>query len=163
MYSPIIVDAKFGSHLMSLSPGYYTLFGVAYPAWTCEWNYNITSGGCSGGPFFNEITTTCPSGYVQDMYAVGGCSAPTEPKNFGTAYQCSCQQTVNLKWPSPFQWRTGNMFEQAVDFRTAGINPLEFVRYYNSQSRHNGVLGLSWQSNWERSLVILSSSAALHI
>ncbi|HVX13341.1 MAG TPA: DUF6531 domain-containing protein [Pirellulales bacterium] len=92
------------------------------------------------------------------MFAPGGCSAPTEPKNLGSAYQCStetCQPFVG----KPISVATGNMFEQAVDFRTAGINPLEFVRYYNSQGRHSGVLGLSWQTNWERSLFVKSSSA----
>jgi Domain of unknown function (DUF6531) len=147
-----------GNHLIDLSPGSYTYFGVTYPAWNCTWNYNITTGGCAGGPFTDEITANCPTGYVANMFAPGGCSAPTEPKNFGTAYQCStatCQPEVG----KPISLATGNMFEQAVDFRTAGINPLEFVRYYNSQSQHDGILGTGWQANWERSLNVKSTSA----
>ncbi len=55
---------------------------------------------------------------------------------------------------------TGNVFEQITDYTTAGQNPLQFIRYYNSMGNATGLnslavmLGENWRSNFDRYLQI---------
>ena len=59
----------------------------------------------------------------------------------------------------------GNMFEEVKDYATAGQNPLEFIRYYNSLGNGPGVatyagtLGVNWRSNYDRYLQLDSASS----
>ena len=57
------------------------------------------------------------------------------------------------------------MFEEVKDYATAGQNPLEFIRYYNSLGNGPGVttyagtLGVNWRSNYDRYLKLDSASS----
>lgn len=65
---------------------------------------------------------------------------------------------------------TGNLFQQATDYSTAGENPLAFRRYYNSQGSitslatnfvvisGNLAAGARWRNNFDRYISILNSS-----
>ncbi len=50
---------------------------------------------------------------------------------------------------------TGNNFKVDEDYAAAGpLNPVRFVRYYNSLDTRAGVLGKSWRHHYERSVTI---------
>jgi RHS repeat-associated protein len=64
----------------------------------------------------------------------------------------------------PIDTASGNVFEQAVDYETAGANKLRFVRYYNSRASLTTpafMLGFFWRSNYDRYIRILSSTSVL--
>jgi RHS repeat-associated protein len=59
---------------------------------------------------------------------------------------------------------TGNVFERVIDYTTAGLNKLSFIRYYNSQgdpSTAAASLGMRWRSNYDRYIRILSTSSVI--
>jgi RHS repeat-associated protein len=75
----------------------------------------------------------------------------------------------------PIDPATGNMFKKVTDYRTAGPNPLSFMRYYNSRGNamsavsgssapfYNAafaasMLGINWRSNYDRNLNVASLS-----
>jgi YD repeat-containing protein len=61
----------------------------------------------------------------------------------------------------PITIGTGNMFEEADDYHTAGANRLSFHRYYNSMAASTTFatsLGKNWRSNYDRYLDISASS-----
>ncbi len=61
----------------------------------------------------------------------------------------------------PINLGTGNMFEEADDYHTAGPNRLEFLRYYNSMATSPtfaASLGKNWRSNYDRYLNISPTS-----
>ncbi|MBX3443843.1 MAG: RHS repeat protein [Planctomyces sp.] len=125
---------------LSLGPG---TDGLGKPAWVCKYIANTVT-------ITGYIHAFCPSGYVQDIFAANGCVKGPVPKTQGN----SCTTAGN-----PITVCTGNKYQAAVDFRSAGTNVLEFSRHYNSQSQYAGAIGISWQHNWERRLVIISSSS----
>lgn len=64
---------------------------------------------------------------------------------------------------------TGNLFQRATDYSTAGENPLAFTRYYNSQgsttsfalyfvTNVNPAAGARWRNNFDRYISIQNSS-----
>lgn len=67
---------------------------------------------------------------------------------------------------------SGNLFQQATDYTTAGENPLVFTRYYNSQGSitsfainfiviaGNPAAGARWRNNFDRYISLLSPSVA---
>ncbi len=69
---------------------------------------------------------------------------------------CNCPGKALVGYPIAVA--TGNMFEQATDYTTAGQNPLAFARYYNSQGNTAPVatfassLGVNWRSTYDRYL-----------
>ena len=58
----------------------------------------------------------------------------------------------------PIAPSSGNVFEQVTDYSTAGPNPLQLIRYYNSMGDVNGMntfassLGKNWRTNYDRYL-----------
>src|ERR1700683_5340054 len=62
----------------------------------------------------------------------------------------------------PITLGTGNVFESATDYTTAGQNPLAFTRSYNSMASPSGTLanalGTHWRSNYDRFLSISSQA-----
>jgi RHS repeat-associated protein len=67
--------------------------------------------------------------------------------------QCQVAQPIDVA--------SGNMFEQATDYVTAGRNKLAFTRYYNTRSAPTfaATLGVNWRSNYDRYIRIASPSA----
>ena len=64
----------------------------------------------------------------------------------------------------PIDVGSGNVYETATDYETAGQNQLRFVRYYNSRASFNTVTaGLAgfWRSNYDRYIRILSSGSVI--
>jgi hypothetical protein len=64
----------------------------------------------------------------------------------------------------PVNVATGNVFDENVDYTTAGRNKLEFDRYYNSQSTGSpftSALGPNWTTNYDRYLQIVSGTSIL--
>lgn len=87
-----------------------------------------------------QALAICPVGYhgpyINICYRLG---VPEEDKNLGE--QCpvegfSSDQPMNIRSPldvgNPISVGIGNKHQTEVDYLAAGINPLSFVRYYNS-------------------------------
>lgn len=69
----------------------------------------------------------------------------------------------------PINLASGNMYEQATDYTTAGANPLRLTRTYNSKGNSAQVAGLkyvtlatsmaaNWRTNYDRYLQVVSGS-----
>lgn len=111
-------------------------------------------GGGSGGTVTGNVTWIWPGhmGYP----ATGPWSATFTP-NF-------LVQPIKLNGNTcplcgdPISIPTGNVFEQANDYHTAGQNPLSFTRYYNSRAALSTLavsLGNDWRSTYDRYIRIL--------
>ena len=64
----------------------------------------------------------------------------------------------------PISISTGNLYESVTDYQTAGLNPLAFIRSYNSSTDTTTVansLGKNWRSNFDRYLTISAFAASL--
>lgn len=93
----------------------------------------------------------------------GGSTSATSPlEDLGDpssiAGDCGCSEPVNLA--------TGNVYYEVTDYRTAGANPLQFTRYYNSLAAASGntfaaMLGPDWRSNYDRYLRFVSSTSVI--
>jgi hypothetical protein len=62
----------------------------------------------------------------------------------------------------PIDIGSGNLFEEAQDYATAGQNPLAFTRYYNSMAvpdTYATTLGQNWRTIFDRYLHIINPSA----
>jgi RHS repeat-associated protein len=73
---------------------------------------------------------------------------------------CLCCQSSPAV-ADPIRLAIGNLFEEVTDFATAGINPLEFSRSYNSVADTNSVavtFGRNWRSTYDRYLRISAGS-----
>ena len=74
-----------------------------------------------------------------------------------------CDNPGECSGGDPITLGTGNVFEQVVDYATAGANPLKFTRYYNSQNNAAAPaalatsLGTDWRSTYDRYLEISAS------
>lgn len=109
---------------------------------TCHYQYPL------GHPHYVTILSACPIGYVGSPFAPSGCQPPPYPKSLGN----TCCNTAIPMVGNPVSVYSGNKFEQAVDFRSSGINKLEFVRSYNTLDSFAGSLGINWRHNFERQL-----------
>ena len=58
---------------------------------------------------------------------------------------------------NPIDVRSGNKFQEAIDFSTTGLEPLTFRRYYNSLDTKNSMFARKWRSDYDISLLIGSS------
>ena len=106
------------------------------------------------------------SGYGYYNYNPGG-GFWTNGKTLGIA--CADQAPADSRPPSggvgcaaPISLGSGNMYEWAQDYSTAGQNPLSFTRYYNSMSMPDTYavgLGSNWRHNFDRYLHIINPSA----
>ena len=73
--------------------------------------------------------------------------AKTNGKCHGDSGGATCGDPISIG--------TGNVFESAVDYETAGQNKLSYIRYYNSTQVPNtfaSSLGRNWRSNYDRYL-----------
>jgi RHS repeat-associated protein len=98
------------------------------------------------------LWAVCEDGESASLNAEDGCvPTPASPKNNGTPI-------CPLRTANPINVGTGNKFETVTDYRGAGVRALRFVRYYNSQSeRESPFFDLGWRSNYDRSVLELSS------
>jgi RHS repeat-associated protein len=74
---------------------------------------------------------------------------------------CQCVPTY---CGNPIDIASGNKFQTATDYRTAGSNVLEFTRYYNSLSvagpqTFASALGVGWRSTFDRAIRIVSAAS----
>ncbi len=65
------------------------------------------------------------------IYASSGCDGNTGPGDLGSP----TGNPGNVGAGDPVDVATGNVFLHAVDYTTAGPNPLQFIRYYNSMGQ----------------------------
>lgn len=59
----------------------------------------------------------------------------------------------------PINTANGNKFATIVDYQAAGVSPLRFVRYYDSQMPVSATLGSHWSHGYERTLELISSTS----
>ena len=84
---------------------------------------------------------------------------PPPPKTLG---DCDCNGSGVGE---PIDAGTGNVFEKATDYKTAGQNPLSFARSYNSMGKTSypdtfaTSLGVNWRSSFDRYLKVVSSTS----
>lgn len=96
----------------------------------------------SYGPTLTEAVPTCP-GYI------------SSEKNLGaSALASQCDTCVS----NPINQATGNKFQTESDYLGSGPFPLEFKRYYNSDSSAITTnLGHKWSSSYGRSIYAIDS------
>jgi RHS repeat-associated protein len=118
-------------------------------AWQGVSNTNQISVTHGGAPINYPITAigTCGSNTGIDGKLLGDTS--NDPGD------CHCNDPIDL--------RSGNLFQQFLDYRTSGPNPLSLIRYYNSMSSSStlaGTLGPGWRTNYDRYLRLSPNSVA---
>jgi RHS repeat-associated protein len=167
--------------------------GGTSPPWTSDPNYwdafSYSSTGLNG-----SFSIYAPNGKGKDSasgefkvssWTVSGPTTISNAKTFGGPI-CPCATdgpqpanngsnfTLDNVPGQPFSGEpinlaTGNVFESTMDYRTAGQNPLTFVRYYNSlenTAEIDGILihtyatsmGTNWRSNYDRFLHLGTST-----
>ncbi len=93
-------------------------------------------------------------------------SAPQKQLGMADPGACTCdlgttQAAIhgNPQVGDPITVGTGNVYESATDYQTAGANPLAFTRSYNSLAGPiSGLLGRNWRSNYDRVLQLTMSA-----
>jgi RHS repeat-associated protein len=133
------------------SPGTYTPGHMCGPG----------GGICGNAPFNSYIWYQCSSGQncnyssddTQSNTLVITPGAKSEGDN--TVGQCYCGDPI-----SP---ATGNVFEQATDYETAGQNKLTFSRSYNSLASGTFAtsFGGQWRNNYDRYLSLVNSTTVI--
>lgn len=95
-------------------------------------------------------------GTANDDFPAWPSGSATEPgKSLGT-----CNYAGKCMIGEPIDSATGNMFEQATDYETAGQNKLQFVRNYNSNAIMTNpntparTMGINWRSIYDRYLTV---------
>lgn len=159
--------------LGNLIPGQVLPAPSALPplsAWTGVANTNILQVTHGGAPTTYPLTAVGPcgssgsgSGGSGSGGSGGGSTSATSPlQNLGDPNSlpggCNCGEPVNLA--------TGNVYYEVTDYKTAGANPLQFTRSYNSLGAASGntfaaMLGPNWRSNYDRYLRFVSSTSVI--
>jgi RHS repeat-associated protein len=67
---------------------------------------------------------------------------------------CNCGDPININ--------SGNVYEEFTDYKTAGQNPLQFTRFYNSRALNTFAVSLAtnWRSTFDRYLQLSPSTVA---
>ncbi len=118
------------------------------------WQYNPGS-----IPTKNLLGMTTSAGTITSVLldGIGSCGGALPAKSLGDPDDtpgCGCGG-------DPISLGTGNLFEQAVDYKTVGRNKLSYTRYYNSlasSTTYATTLGKNWRSNYDRYLRLSTSS-----
>jgi RHS repeat-associated protein len=130
--------------VLPVAPGTY-LIGTWCPTGTC-------GGGGSPSGFVYPVPPNALGG--QPFTAGSLTITPLKSAGNHAVGQCYCGD--------PIDPASGNLFEQATDYTTAGQNPLAFTRYYNSVvsigSTFASSLGGVWRHNYDRYLHLINSS-----
>lgn len=98
------------------------------------------------------------------------CPAGTS-KEFGQHFSTCVRKHQPLGEPqycpvgNPINHGTGNKYQQEIDFRAHGRDPIPFQRTYNSLANTDGPMGRNWVHNYETSakLSLLDSSEIVEI
>jgi RHS repeat-associated protein len=156
-------DPSYPVYLVNITGPYTTEYdsvpcSTANPCYTPNLRYYTINSGYGvliqylGSAPFGQV---CADGsYVPSGQACAG-------ESLG-APGCHCAGSVSRG--NPIDVGSGNKFEEAVDYETAGQNKLRFVRYYNSRSSYTTLattLGMFWRSNYDRYIRINSSTSVI--
>jgi RHS repeat-associated protein len=132
------------------------------------------------GACWSEATGVNNNGVVVGIYVADDCAGvcgfitlptaeppPPSISRLGELLgDCNCSGLSTPGQPTggdPITISTGNLFEQATDYKTVEQNPLDFIRYYNSQGNGAPVatlassLGVNWRSTYDRYLNLASA------
>jgi RHS repeat-associated protein len=140
-----------GVPVLEVEPPAYVYNALIPSYWGYSANYflEFNSNACSCG-----LGTVLSDGsYIPPDQSA---SAPSQPyMTLGDKTCSTCPSYVG----DPISLALGNMFEKALDYKSAEANPLSFVRYYNSMGDTNSAavrLGQNWRSTYDRYLRITS-------
>ncbi|MDP9127106.1 MAG: DUF6531 domain-containing protein [Pseudomonadota bacterium] len=147
-----------GSDLLngSVTPSSGTTLTTDY-----NWEHAFTNSSLGGTQTLFEVrpiiggTSHDATGYLNhSTITVSGALMNPSGKTLG---DCSyCQRAGQSTAGDPVTISTGNLFEKATDYITAGANALGFSRYYNSgamsTSNYAATLGGNWRNNYDRYL-----------
>ena len=141
-----------GPHAISDSNGVFS--SAEPPDATNSYATGVNDAGQVVGYYISSVT-----GETYGFLATpGSTTAPViPPKTLGDPFDCPGGCSVG----HPINVGTGNMFEQATDYETAGQNKLAFSRYYNSlaaPSTFAAALGSHWRSIYDRYLNVGTST-----
>jgi YD repeat-containing protein len=151
------VKATIEGEIRGWTDGNDTAFGV------------IKNTGTDGPVTYNVSISGAGAAMPTDAQADGAYCTPCEMAalgngGVGTAANDPSNTVNNIGGASfgdPINVATGNLFEQVRDYTTAGQNPLQLIRYYNSQSYTRNItpaiLGANWRTNYDRYLLLNSS------
>ncbi len=95
-----------------------------------------------------------------NINSMGSAAPPFATFSAKTLGDCPCKCAGCAAAGEPVTISSGNVFEKVEDYKTAGANPLEFTRYYNSLANASGIpnfaqsLGVNWRSTYDRYLHI---------
>jgi len=138
------------SGVAGLAPGgFLPLVFPPLSSWTNNASFGLTlSGSFDGGYGITSINT------VANGKQLGYCA----PCAAAAAAALSAEHPGQTATGDPITIGTGNLFEQATDYATAGQNKLSLSRYYNSQgasvSTLATTLGGIWRHSYDRYLRI---------
>jgi len=95
------------------------------------------------------------------------------PAYCGDSVNPTVQGPWNTMGGDPVNVDTGNLFYHVIDYSTAGPNPLQFIRYYNSIQSSNltggfenvfaQTLGMNWRSNYDNWLQIYPATSPTNV
>ena len=147
------------------------------------YSYNIENAPCFTGGYFyismiydgTNFGKVCPGGSYEEGGQFCPGNAPS-PKTLGSNGCPVCSQNTsessNVTTTSkdgkpqtrdPIDVASGNVYEQETDYQSAGMNWLDFTRYYNSNAEIANTyavsLGSHWRNTYDRYLDIISSSS----
>jgi RHS repeat-associated protein len=109
---------------------------------------NITSG--------DVMIMSCPAGTRGTTASASDCVPGIErnPRDHGPMCSSLTENNGNPPAGNPMSIKSGNKFQQFVDFDSGGARAFQFVRYYNSGLESPGVLGFNWMSNFHRAMAL---------
>lgn len=110
--------------------------GGSYSQYFCDLGYKPSQGAC----VVCQVGEVCPQS-VKPSENLGTCANGTCPKG------------------DPINHGTGNIYEIESDYTATGPFPLEFRRFYNSDSNVTSArMGAHWRSNYDQALVFVDAT-----
>jgi hypothetical protein len=144
------------SYGFQLSNGQITSWGVVLETVSSD-HAADTSGTVGGtGNDFSQDGTASP------FMTYWGCNTSlgewSSPKSIGLA--CNAYHSGAGTCGEPIDLGSGNVFDQVIDYETAGQNKLALIRYYNSMAATDTYatsMGPNWRTNYDRYLHIFTT------
>jgi len=136
---------------------------IAWPGLNCQYQ-NSTPGTWTLSPTFLPVAAkTLGSQSASNVSNPNGNPAGSDPNCGCNDNNADPSKTGNLFAGDPVNPATGNLFTSKLDYTTAGPNPLQFIRYYNSLEQTAGAgavsqMGQFWRSNFDLNLTITTTS-----
>ncbi len=140
--------------------------GPSLPAAASYYKWTSETPGVSWDSFALNFTY---QGRVLEVFTIGVVNiAAQDGKKLG---DCSCKYGLPHSSSSPaagdpIDIASGNVVYSVTDYKTAGQNPLDFTRYYNSRGNLATLslaarLGLNWRSTYDRYLNVVSPTSVV--